>query len=189
EPFARDELRKVCGLQLLAAAIHQRRDRAMSQAGIHVERVARRIEELLDHRRQHVRQALPAVLLGERECAPARLDVLAIGFAETFRGGDAAVGKARAPLAVGGLVERSDDLGGKAARLLEYRAEQVRVDPGPAEEVIDDETRVVDRGCVAGHAGRLAPLSRRGESGFLRVALDKSSYASRCGTPAPRDAP
>ncbi len=99
-PLARDQLRHVALLLLLAARGQQRLDRAVGQQRTQRERQVRGIQHFDARRGKQLRQALAAIFGGVNDTLPAALGELLKCFLETRRGGDHAVlPAARVPVA------------------------------------------------------------------------------------------
>ena len=63
-PFAGNHLRRICLFLFFAAFGQDRRNRALSQASVHFQRLVGRDHEFHHRIADHARQALPAIFLG-----------------------------------------------------------------------------------------------------------------------------
>ena len=123
-PFARDELRQVGALELVAAVRHQRIDRRHGQQRAEAEGHGGRVPHFDAGGVDRMRQILAAPLRGRGEPVPARLRPGAIGLLPARRRGDGAVLERRA-VAVADRIERSENVGRELARFLEHRLDHV----------------------------------------------------------------
>ncbi len=167
-PFAGDHRRHIFLLELVAALDQQRCDRPGGQALVHFEAVVGRKDIFGDCGADDLRQPLPAIFLRAGQRRPSGFDELLIGFLEPRRSDDGAIVVALASDLVADAVERLKHLGGKAARFLEDRLDQVRRRIGKAgqvriaadvEHVVEDEKGVAHRRGVGRHC--LPPCQQR----------------------------
>ena len=140
---------------------------AIGQPGIHGKRLVGRRQELLQHKAQHMRQALPAKPLRQRQRAPARLGKLVIGGFEPGGRGHRPVGISGAALGIARMVERGQHLGGKFARFLDNGVGHIGRGPGKPgqmriarqpQHLVDDKQRVANGRLVTWHGHFLSML-------------------------------
>ena len=168
-PGSRDHLGDVFRLLLVRALDQQRGDRRRGQAMVHFERLVGRQDIFADRGREHLRQALPAIFLGRRQGRPAALAELPVGLLEPGRGGDAAVGVARAAFEVADAVQGREHFGREPPAFAEDGLDDVgrRVGEGreivifaKLDDVIEHEPGVADGGGVDGHRVSLPGSAR-----------------------------
>ncbi len=159
-PRPRGELSEVGRLLLRRAVNPQRLEHPRGEHRGEAQRHVRALPDLLDRRRDEVRQALTPVLGLPAEAVPAGLDELAVRLLEPGRSGDLAVGKPRA-LLVAPPVQGIEHIPRELRGLAQHRFHQFGVDLGVAgergnlgepREFRDRELHVLQRGGVGGHA-------------------------------------
>ena len=135
---------------------------ALRQAGEHAEGQVGRSVDLVEHRGQHERQTLAAVLGRGTEAGPASLGIAAIGLHEPARDLDGPVRLEAASLAVAYPVEGLQHLLGETCGCAEDRPGAVPRQIGEvaevivackAEHILEEEEHLLDGSRVAWHAG------------------------------------
>ena len=169
-PFAAHHLGQVFRLQLGRGMREQRGDGALREAGIHGEGHVGRAEHFVDRDGQRRRQVLAAEFGRRRNADPAALDQLLEGVLEAGRGGDAAVGVARAAFLVADPIERGEHFLAELGRLAQHRLDHIGRSVGKArqiavavemEDVVQQEQRVVHGGLIGRHRSLPASSARR----------------------------
>jgi hypothetical protein len=119
-PSALDHLGQEFLFQLVIRMREDRGDRALHETRIHREGEIGRGQEFVDDHGQRAGQSLSAIFGGTGQPDPAAGDELRVGFLESRRRGDTAVGMARTSFDVACSVERSEHLGAELSCFYEH---------------------------------------------------------------------
>src|SRR3989344_7083273 len=130
----------------------QGQDRAFGQPGVDAKRQRGTHQHLVETRRQHLREALPAELQRSGHARPALLDKLFISLAKTIRRGHLAILQPTA-LLVAVAVERCYYFGGKPRGLFENSVDGVAVQtvvqllamPAHVKQFVQHKTHIAQR--------------------------------------------
>ncbi len=156
-PLATDELFQVGGFQLIAASGEQRFNGAVGEQRTQRKAHVGRVQHFAAGRAYGLGQALTAEVGRVLQALPSALGVLAVGVAETRRGGDLAVVEAGRVL-VALPVQRRNDFLVQASALFQHRLGRVQtgfLETGQlghlfkACQMLDGEHHVFDGGDVA----------------------------------------
>ena len=170
-PLARDQARDVALALGIVAVLADQLDPALGQHGCERERHVRRGEDLVHRRSEEARETATAVDRISCDAPPSRGNILLVRLLPTgCRGHAAGGGVEPRALDVASLVERRDHLDAEARELLQEPEHGVEVGvlvPGQrlerrrVEQVLEDESDVVERGLVGSHLTRCAGTFRR----------------------------
>jgi hypothetical protein len=133
----------------------------MRQARIHAPGLVGGIDHLHEDVVDQLGQALAAVIGVRRQCRPARLDVLLVGFLEALRGGHHAVALIGAALFVAALIDREDHLAAEFSGFLQHLIHGGGIDLGMrrhglefllhVEQLVQDKLHIAQRRRVLAH--------------------------------------